>query len=202
MSGAPAADRRGRSARVPTGHRPDADSRVHHADGGDGSAPHAPAQPRRGRDRSASAAVGTRARARGRRPAAGRTWCRVIPGSTCCPACHRASRLENSPHGFARCVRAWHHEPPRDCRRLPLVSGWAPDEPDAGCFCSAGAGSAAGAGASLGIRHAVGGHHLDCQQDRVFGGDPAEVGAAHGAGDGAASRGDDRRAGSGQGAGP
>ena len=86
VSGAPAADRRGRSARVPTGHRPDADPRVPHADGGDGSAPHAPPHSRRRRGRSAGAAVGTRATARGgadRAGGAAGTWANE-PAKTAC----------------------------------------------------------------------------------------------------------------------
>src|SRR5262249_61216294 len=85
-------------------------------------------------------------------------------------------------------------EPPRLSRRLQILRGWSHDKTEPVLTRSADAGSADGFGARSGARLAVGGHHLDRREDRLYGGDAPEVGSAGGAGPGPAARPDDRGA--------
>src|SRR6266516_3543344 len=69
-------------------------------------------------------------------------------------------------------------EPPRLCRRLHDLRGWSHGMTERVLNGGAGAGGAAGVGAAGRARLAMGGDRIDRGEDREYGRDAAEVGAA------------------------
>jgi len=65
------------------------------------------------------------------------------------------------------------HEPPRDCRRLPVVRGWSHEQAKQILPRSQGTGRSNGFRAPGRTHLAVGDHPVDHRKDRLFGGDAA-----------------------------